>query len=228
MAAYELRKKEKKNYRELADVQLPRPERIPSKEDTLYPIEILERTSDRVKIHWIGYDSKYDEWRNEGDIESIAESRPGALQIEQYRAFDFHRELAYAIKAALRSSLPRRDPEVRLEVPFDLLIYNGGLKAAGTFVREFRGHQIYGIKSYSDLTPLLGKRWYLRVLNKQQDFCAIKLETVLFYIHRRADLIEFSAEDGAPIPMEGGYVVVFKFVRVDGVRRHLQEYLSID
>ena len=78
------------------------------------------------------------------------------------------------------------------------------------------------------LTPLLGKRWYLRVLNKQQDFCAIKLETVLFYIHRRAALIEFSAEDGATIPMEVGYVIVFKFVRVDGVRRHLQEYLSID
>ena len=63
---------------------------------------------------------------------------------------------------------------------------------------------------------------------EQQDFCAIKLETVLFYIHRRAALMEFSTEDGAPIPMEGGYVVAFKFVRVDGVKRHLQEYLSID
>ena len=134
MAAYELRKKEKKTYRKLADVRLPRSERIPSKVDMLYPIEILERTSDRVKIHWIGYDSKYDEWRNEGDIESIAESRPGALQIEQYCALDFHQELVYAIKAVLRSSLPRRDPEVRLEVPFDLLIYNGGLKAAGTLL----------------------------------------------------------------------------------------------
>ena len=51
MAAYELRKKEKKNYRELADVRLPRPQRVPSRADTLYPIEILERTSDRVKIH---------------------------------------------------------------------------------------------------------------------------------------------------------------------------------
>ena len=82
--------------------------------DPFYPIEVLERTSDRVKIHWIGYDSKYDEWHNEEDIEGIAESKPG---VEQYHVLGFYKELAYAIKAALRSSLPRRDPEVRLEVP---------------------------------------------------------------------------------------------------------------
>lgn len=228
MASYELRKKERKNYRALADIQLPRPEKVPSKADTLYPIEVLERTSDRVKIHWVGYDSKFDEWRNEEDIEDIPEPKPGALQIEQYRPLDLHKELAYAIKAALRSSLPRRDPDVRVEVPFDLLLYNGGLKAAGTFVREFRGHQVYGIKAYDDLTPLLGRRWYLRVLNEQKDFCAVKLGTVLFYIHRRPALKEFSPEDGAPIPMEGGYIVIFKFVRVDGVRRQLQEYLDMD
>ena len=81
----------------------------------------------------------------------------GALQIEDYEPFDLHYELAYAIKAALRSCLPRRDPDVRLEIPFDLLIFNGGMKLAGTFVRKFRGHDIYTIRNYCELAPLLGQ-----------------------------------------------------------------------
>jgi len=37
MASYELRK-ERKNYHVLADIQLPRPEKFPSRADMLYPI----------------------------------------------------------------------------------------------------------------------------------------------------------------------------------------------
>ena len=74
-------------------------------------------------------------------------SEAGALQIEDYKPFDLHYELAYAIKAALQSCLPRRDPDVRLEIPFDLLIFNGGLKLAEAFVRKFHGHDISVISS---------------------------------------------------------------------------------
>ena len=148
-----------------------------------------------------------------------------ALQIEDYKPFDLHYELAYAIKAALRSCLPRHDPDVRLEIPFDLLIFNGGLKLPGTFVRKFRGHDIYMIRNYHELAPLLGKQWYLRVLNEQQDFCAVKEDTVLFHLYRRSPLKEFDPIDRTSDSMEGGYMLVFKFVRVDGVRRQLQEYL---
>ena len=176
MASYNLRKKETRNYREMAELRLPRPERV---ENKLYPIEVLERRKGRVKIHYVGYDSIHDEWRNEDEITDMEHSEAGALQMEDYKPFDLHYELAYAIKAALRSCLPRRDPDVRLEIPFDLLIFNGGLKLAGTFVRKFRGHDIYTIRNYHELAPLLGKRWYLRVLNEQQDFCAVKEDTVL-------------------------------------------------
>ena len=105
--------------------------------------------------------------------------RSRGTPIKDYKPFDLHYELAYATKAALRSCLPRRDPDVRLEIPFDLLIFNGGLKLAGTFVQKFRGHDINTIRNYHELAPLLGKRWYLRVLNEQQDFCAVKEDTVL-------------------------------------------------
>ena len=97
MASYNLRRKEKISYRELADVRLPRPKRV---EDKLYPIQVLERQDGRVKIHYVGYNSRCDEWRNDSDIQG-QETESDALQIEHYKPFDFHCELAYAIKAAL-------------------------------------------------------------------------------------------------------------------------------
>ncbi len=140
MASYSLCTKERKNYRGMAEVRLPRPERV-SNANKLYPIEVLERDGGRVKIRYVGHSSIHDEWRSEEDVSAIG--APGALQMEQYHPFCHYKELAYAIKAALRSTLPRRDPDVRIEVPFDELFYNGGLKQAGSFVWSFRGNEVY-------------------------------------------------------------------------------------
>ena len=222
MATYSLRSKERKNYREIADIRLPRPERLQAT-NKLYPVKVLERDNQRVKIHYVGYSNVHDEWRDE---EITLFGVQGALQMESYRPYCHYRELAYAIKAALRSALPRRDPDVRIEIPFDQLVYNGGLKQVGTFVRTFRGNEVYQITTYDDLVPLLGKWWYIRVLNEQKDFCAAKLETVLFHLGRRPDLTEFCPEDGTLTSCKGGYILVFKFLRVDGVSRQLHEYIS--
>ncbi len=51
-----------------------------------------------------------------------------ALQVERYTPHDYHQELAYAIKAVPTSSRRMGGPEVRAEMPFDMLVYNGGLK----------------------------------------------------------------------------------------------------
>ena len=45
-------------------VALPRAgTRVVRKDDTLYPIDVLDRKEDCVLIHYVGYDSKHDEWR---------------------------------------------------------------------------------------------------------------------------------------------------------------------
>ena len=63
------------NYRELADVKVPRRvsctkinRNISSKSSTLYRLKILERADRRVKVRYIGYSKKYDEWREADDI----------------------------------------------------------------------------------------------------------------------------------------------------------------
>lgn len=83
-----------------------------------------------------------------------------------------------------------------------------------------------GIKTYIDLVPLLGKRWYIRILNPRKNFCYVNRETVQFWIHKRRDIEEYD-EDGVPILHKGGYNLVFKFVRMDGVADDLATILQL-
>ena len=83
---------------------------------------------------------------------------------------------------------------------------------------------MYGIAAYSSLAPLLGQQWHLRVLNKQYDFSYAILGTVQFYLHKRQP-----AEDALDCDrsVDGGYLLVFKFVRGDGVKRNWEDINSI-
>ena len=48
-------------------------------DDELYPIEIIERDPEdatRMKIHYTGYSSSYDEWRNCGEIVDLTDQLP--------------------------------------------------------------------------------------------------------------------------------------------------------
>ena len=64
---YNLREVPRANYKDLADVKLPRaqPQMTESK---LYPVEIVEEEEDQVKVHYIGYDSAYDEWKKKRSL----------------------------------------------------------------------------------------------------------------------------------------------------------------
>ena len=112
-------------------------------------------------------------------------------QVEDvYIPFELHHELTFQIKLSLKSD-NRKDPDVRLELLFDKILFEGGLKKMGKPLRLFHGHEIYTIKSYGDLKPLLGNRWYIRALNEHLDFCYVNLDTVQFHLHTRQPLEEF-------------------------------------
>ena len=87
----------------------------------------------------------------------------------------------------------RRDPEVRIELSFDRLLFEGGLKQAGNLVAGgVRGAAVYGISSYTSLTPLLGIRWHMRGLNDRLYFCYVNLEMVRYYLYERRDIEEYT------------------------------------
>ena len=67
-ASYDLQKKERKDYKQLSDLQLPRL-RV-KQDDKLYDLDIVEEDvlTQRVKVHYIGYGSEDDEWRDKDEI----------------------------------------------------------------------------------------------------------------------------------------------------------------
>ena len=71
---------DKVNYRELADIKLPKRSRVTSNKATLseqsllYHLKVLERNEYQAKVRYIGYGSKYDEWRSADDIVDVEEN----------------------------------------------------------------------------------------------------------------------------------------------------------
>lgn len=210
--AYQLRQGQRKNYRELADTKLPRAKRTRKQDDNLYAIEVLEEKDGQVKIHYTGYSGDYDEWRNKEDI--VVPTEP-----EKYHPYDHHQQLAFAVKSSLCSGRDR-DPAVRLEVPFDKLIYQGGLMTVGRFLKVVRGEEHYGIANHQDLSPFLGNQWFIRGINAHFDFCAVISHTVVFHLHKKAPIYDHLSGEN----IDGGYVLIFKFVRFDGVKDQLSDF----
>ena len=206
-SAYNLRRRNPVDYRTLDEgIKIPRSRCVPA--DELYPILVLERAGEKVKIHYEGYGEEFDEWKDESEI--VCPEKP-----EVYQPFELHRELAYQIKVSLNLS-GRRDPDIRIEVPFDKLLFEGGLKQAGHYIQSTQGNEVYGIRKYADLTPLLGKNWYIRGLNERMDFCYIDLHSLRFYLYKRQPLMEYTPNGKQDI--NSGHTLIFKFVRMDGVK----------
>ena len=71
-------RKRKVDYKKLNEVEgIPREKRRKDN-DELYPIEIVERNTinSRVKIHYIGYSTNEDEWRNAAEILDFMPPKP--------------------------------------------------------------------------------------------------------------------------------------------------------
>lgn len=92
--AYNLRECREKNYKDMCNPRLPRAERTRHDPERLFPLEVLERDGARVKVHYVGYSSTHDEWRDIEDIvtpESEEQQRRSVLQMEAYRPLHMHR-----------------------------------------------------------------------------------------------------------------------------------------
>lgn len=204
------------NYKQLSEgTPLPRSKR--AKKDELFPVEIVERdaTSGRVKIHYCGYSSEDDEWRDPGDIVDLTTPTPILTN-----SFSLHQELALKIKRSLVNTR-KSSPEVRIEMDFDKVLYDNGLKVHGQVKKVQRGLEIFKVTKYSDLEELLGPKWFIRGFNENGDFCYAILDTIHYYLRARRALVEFKPASDNAKPKRcvhsQGYSLVFCFIRADGV-----------
>ena len=202
----------------------------------LYDIEMLEEDEYRVKIHYVGYSSQYDEWIRKSEIRYKPGSPLEARHDDHEQSLDdsslVFSALGSFIKQKLVPSGGKDDPAVRIQLPcahetFQLL------KRRGRSLGKSRARNTYTISNYCDLNSLLGEGWHLRVTNTNGDFCHVILETIRFYMMRPRPLLDFeargrTAEDMELVPFytEQPTALVFQFVKKDGNRRQLVAFTN--
>uniref|UniRef100_A0A1X7SFA1 Tudor-knot domain-containing protein n=1 Tax=Amphimedon queenslandica TaxID=400682 RepID=A0A1X7SFA1_AMPQE len=95
----------------------------------LFKIRVVEEKGTKVKVHYIGYGKKFDEWKERSELVLLD---PGASDATTsstdetssavYQPFSLYRELANKIKSSLQSS--RKDsPSVKIDMTFDKLLF---------------------------------------------------------------------------------------------------------
>lgn len=206
------RQRREVNYSE--SVKLPRAEAVKTK---LYPVTVTERDSgsSRVKIHFVGYSEDYDEWREEEDLESLEDDQ--CLEpATPYQPFSVYGNLRVKIKQALVSGR-KSSPIVKINIGFDFIQFNGGLKAAGRLFKVVQGVQHFKIEQYRDLDPYLGNNWHFRGFNPNGDYGYVQLETVDFCLRKSRCLVEYfpsNTNNEPPIQSSTntGHVLSFCFV----------------
>ena len=231
-ASRSLRSKRSINYRETGEIHLPRPKKVQSKSDQLFPVKVVDKddSGKRIKIHYVGYSTKYDEWRDECDLEPINEadsSEETECDGFSFEPFSLHSYLKVKIKQSLTCTR-KSSPSVRIVVPFDAVTFNGGLRLLGTESKKAQGIQHYTIKHYRDLNPILGKNWHFRGLNVNADYGYVILETLEFFLRKSRSLEEYlptpgqEEDSGSPSTslslVDTGYVLTFMFVCGYGAR----------
>ena len=225
------------NYRELADVQVPKRARsntrnraTSSSTPEFYHLRILDRDEEngRVKVRYIGYSAKFDEWRREEDIvnledddSSSEETSPFSCQsqLPTVTKFCLYEELAFRIKSLLNSNR-KADPVCSVVMSFDSVHFEGLIRRGIRRNVVGKGkREVYCLASLTKLDDLLGERWYIRGLNSTGDFCYIEPGTVKYYLKFCKGKPDYQLqEDGSIITtcLRVRHQLVFQFVRNDG------------
>ena len=157
------------------------------------------------------YSADYDEWKMRDEV--IVSASPTLDRP------DFHpiTELACLIKKRLLLSR-HQESAVSVLVPST----KDGFAEQGQFA----------ISGYSDLNDLFGEGWHYRITNRIGDFSYVIPATVAFWETRPHPLKEYRAvknRDGSitfePLFIEQSRNIVFKFVRGDGNKAKLLEFI---
>ena len=198
----------------------------------LYRVRVIEEDGDLVKVHFIGYSSREDEWKTREELvllqggatpDSDDARDSSATETSQpccdvWQPFSLYRELGNKIKCSLQSAR-KESPTVKINISFDKLLLDGGLGRIGIKKRKHYGQQRYTIKSYKDLDPLLGSNWHWRGLNEAGDFCYVMLPTLEFWLKHKKPLKEFlpPTHEVRSSTRDLGFSLMFTFVRGDGI-----------
>ena len=204
----------------------------------LYRLNILEEdpSGEMVKVRYVGYGSEFDEWRPMGDIVDLTEENDtddqtedlfdvrGVLGLPARKKFCLYEELAYRIKSLLVSNR-KGDPVCCVTMNFDS-VYFDCLVSRCTLIKSSK-QKCYTLAALSNLTDLLGPRWYIRGINEAGDFCYVQPETVKLQLRSCRGKCDYQLLDSGRLEkclFGKTDQLVFRFVRGDGT---LAQWYSI-
>ena len=194
------------------------------KDDALYEIDVSEVDRERklVRIHYKGYESKFDEWRpydRDGEyFPFIRQEKPHTLTTMSLedRSHHFTDLLYRAIKRSLYSGR-KDDPAVRLEVDVMEDAFNTVLGSVVDGVIE-RGRLVYNVPSNRKLDVVLGQKWDERIINFRGDYCFVAEGTVKFWLMKRSPIEGFNIIGGNTLKLKSrtASLLFLHFLRVFG------------
>ena len=196
----------------------------------LYNVQVIAEEQYQLKIHYVGYSSKYDEWICRGQIKyvpskSIVQQEPDSIPEHCFSV------LTCRIKQKLIPSRKTEDPLVKIQMPFNKRAFMT-LRKVGKSLGSSRGHQVYTISQYNNFNDLLGDHWHIRIANSNGDFSLVMLETIRFYVTEPKSLLDFNVTKTStgelsltPFYTQQQLSLVFQFVKQDGNKRQLLELL---
>ena len=103
----------------------------------LYPVEVLETSGVKAKVHYIGHSNIYDEWKDRNELEDItpsttlatAEHPESSDTVLTYRPYSFHDDLKFRVKKSIICSRTSSPKVKNITMPINVLMFNGGLSA---------------------------------------------------------------------------------------------------
>ena len=148
-----------------------------------------------------------------------------------HQPLNMHKVLAYWIKDILGNSSIPAHSVATISLPFDFLVYQGGLAGSGVTGKGSSG--VAGFKiitSYSSLNWLLGQRWQVRIAphwkkGKAVQFSFVERESVRYRLTQPETIREHHPGGTTMATKSGSGMLVFQFRKMNG--RGLQEWAAI-
>ena len=83
-----------------------------------------------MKIHYVGYESSYNKWKNEAESETMDEGSEASVTEDLLESYSFYKDLSLRIKKALTYNRTS-SPQATIVMPFNILMFSGGLRISG-------------------------------------------------------------------------------------------------
>ena len=156
---------------------------------------------------------------------------PHHTEKQFYQPLNMHKVLAYWIKDILGNDSTPADSVATITLPFDFMVYQGGLGDSGMAVPGNSGVTGFkSITSYSSLNWLLGQHWQVRMNSLWAQggalrFSFVQRESVRYHLIQPEAIREHHPEGVTMMTETGGWLLEFQFIKKNGFG--LEEWTAI-